>query len=47
MSAACVDTSASIAVASALYVAREPEEMWFVTLDKRQRSVAEAVGFKV
>ncbi len=34
-------------VASALYVAREPDKMWFVTLDKRQRSVAETVGFKV
>jgi len=34
-------------VASALYVAREPEEVCFVTLDKRQHSVAEAVGFKV
>ncbi len=34
-------------VASALYVAREPEQMWFLTLDARQRSVAEAVGFKV
>ena len=34
-------------VASALYVAREPQEMWFVTLDERQRSVAGAVGFKV
>ena len=34
-------------VASALYVARQPGEMWFVTLDERQRSVARAVGFKV
>ena len=34
-------------VASALYVAQQPGEMWFVTLDERQRSVARAVGFKV
>ena len=34
-------------VASALYVAREPQEMWFVTLDKRQSSVARDIGFKV
>lgn len=34
-------------VASALYVARDPGEMWFVTLDERQRRVAEAAGFKV
>lgn len=34
-------------VASALYVARDPREMWFVTLDERQRTVAEAVGFVV
>lgn len=34
-------------VASALYVAQEPEEMWFVTLDERQGSVARSVGFKV
>ncbi|MCY4360680.1 MAG: PIN domain-containing protein [Gammaproteobacteria bacterium] len=34
-------------VASALYVAQDPGEMWFVTADERQRTVAEAVGFKV
>lgn len=34
-------------VASALYVARDPGEVWFVTLDERQRRVAKAVGFKV
>ena len=34
-------------IASALYVAREPGEMWFVTLDMRQRAIAEAVGFQV
>lgn len=34
-------------VASALYIAQEPKEMWFMTLDEQQRSVAEAVGFKV
>ena len=34
-------------VASALYVARDPGDMWFVTLDERQRTVAEAVGFIV
>lgn len=34
-------------VAAALYVAREPGEMWFVTLDMRQRAIAGAVGFQV
>ena len=34
-------------VASALYVAQEPEEMWFVKLDERQRSVGKVTGFEV
>ena len=34
-------------VAAALFVAQEPEKMEFITLDERQRSVAEAVGFRV
>ena len=33
-------------VASALYVAGAPDDMWFVTLDERQRSVAAALGFQ-
>ena len=33
-------------VASALYVAVAPGDMWFVTLDERQRSVAVALGFR-
>ena len=33
-------------VASALYVTVAPGDMWFVTLDERQRSVAAALGFR-
>ena len=34
-------------VASALYVKQGAGDMWFVTLDERQRSVAAALGFRV
>lgn len=34
-------------VASALYVTPNPGDMWLVTLDERQRSVAAALGFQV
>ena len=34
-------------VASALYVTPNPGDMWFVTLDERQRSVAATLGFRV
>lgn len=34
-------------VASALYVTRAPGDMWFVTLDERQRSVAATLGFRI
>ena len=34
-------------VATALYLAREPSEISFVTLDDRQRTVAAALGFQV
>ena len=33
-------------VASALYVTVAPGDMWFVTLDGRQRSVAVTLGFQ-
>ena len=34
-------------VASALYVAPAPGDLWFVTLDERQRSVAATLGFRI
>ncbi len=34
-------------VATALYIGREPRDISFVTLDDRQRTVAEALGFRV
>ena len=34
-------------LATALYLAREPSEISFVTLDDRQRTVAAALGFQV
>ena len=34
-------------VATALYLAREPSEISFVTLDARQRTVAATLGFQV
>ncbi len=34
-------------VASALYVAPAPGDLWFVTLDERQRSVAATLGFQI
>ena len=34
-------------VATALYFASEPEDMAFLTLDIRQRNVAEALGFRI
>ena len=34
-------------VATALYAARRPGEIWFVTLDRKQRTVAAALGFQV
>ena len=34
-------------LATALFVPREPEDVTFLTLDRRQRSVAEALGFRV
>ena len=33
--------------ASALYVAPAPGDLWFVTLDERQRSVAATLGFRI
>ena len=33
-------------VSCALYVAREPEELVFLTLDQQQRTVARALGFR-
>lgn len=33
-------------LATALYIAREPDEISFVTLDKRQRTVAARCGFR-
>ena len=34
-------------VATALYAARRPSEIWFVTLDMKQRTIAAALGFQV
>ena len=34
-------------IATALYVSGDPAEISFVTLDRRQRQVAEALGFRV
>ena len=35
-------------VATALYAARQPSEIWFVTLDmQQQRTIAAALGFQV
>ena len=34
-------------VASALYVAPTPSDLWFVTLDERQRSAAATLGFRI
>ena len=34
-------------VATALYAARQPSEIWFVTLDMQQRTIAVALGFQV
>ena len=34
-------------VAAALYTARDPAEMCFLTLDQRQREVAASLGFEV
>ena len=34
-------------VATALYAARRPGEIWFVTLDRKQGTVAAALGFQV
>ncbi len=34
-------------VATALYFASEPEDMAFLTLDIRQRDIAEALGFRI
>jgi hypothetical protein len=34
-------------IASALYFVQDPSEISFVTLDGRQRDVAEALGFRV
>ncbi len=34
-------------VACALYVAESPDELTFLTLDERQRTVAKALGFNV
>lgn len=33
-------------LATALYIAREPDRISFITLDKRQRTVAERCGFR-
>ena len=34
-------------VATALYAVRQPSEIWFVTLDMQQRTMAAALGFQV
>ena len=34
-------------VACALYVTRKPGDIWFITLDERQRLVASAIGFRI
>ena len=34
-------------VATALYMSPEPGDISFVTLDRRQRNVAKALGFRV
>ena len=34
-------------VATALYLARDPGDIWFITLDGRQRAVASLLGFEV
>ena len=34
-------------VATALYAARQPSEIWFVTLDRKQHTIAAALGFQV
>ena len=34
-------------VATALHAARQPSEIWFVTLDMQQRTIAVALGFQV
>ena len=34
-------------VAAALYIARDPAEICFLTLDQRQREVAASLGFEV
>ena len=34
-------------VATALYAARRPSGIWFVTLDMKQRKIAAALGFQV
>ena len=34
-------------VAAALYIARDPAEICFLTLDQRQREVASSLGFEV
>ncbi len=33
-------------LACALYVAPKPEELYFLTLDKRQQKIAESIGFR-
>jgi PIN domain-containing protein len=33
-------------LAAALYLAERPGDLWFLTLDQRQRSLAEALGFR-
>jgi hypothetical protein len=34
-------------VACALYVTRTPGDIWFITLDERQRVVAADLGFRI
>ena len=34
-------------LACALYVAESPEDLTFLTLDERQRTIAKALGFKI
>ena len=34
-------------LATALFIPREPEDVTFLTLDRRQRNVAETLGFRV
>lgn len=34
-------------LATALYIGREPDQISFVTLDKRQRAVAAQLGFRI